>query len=147
MDPVIRIDSADIADTIGVLELCRLRRDQHVKCLAVHFRVVGPIGLDRVPELFEPFLIGIAVLHDEGGDALGMLEGETPAYGRAIVHHVHRVPFDTDLIEQSIDKLSETIEGVGKGCAVRHVALPVARVVGGDHVIAVGDSGIRLRNM
>ena len=65
VDPIIRRDAAEIGDAVGVLELCRLRGDQHVQRLAVSLRVVGPIGLDRIPELFQPFVIGVAVLHDE----------------------------------------------------------------------------------
>src|SRR5262249_4244700 len=91
MDPVVGIDAAHICDAVGVLELGRLRRDQDVKRLAVLLRVVGPIGFDRVPELLEAFLVGAAVLYDEGGDALGMLESEAPADGRPIVHDVHRI--------------------------------------------------------
>ena len=73
MDPIVGIDAAHIGDAVGVLELGRLRRDQDVKRFAVLFRAVGPIVFDRVPELLEAFLVGVAVLHDESGDALGML--------------------------------------------------------------------------
>jgi hypothetical protein len=67
-----------------------------------------------------------------------MLERETPADGCAIVHHVHRIALDTKLVEQAIDQLPKSVEGVGKICAIGHVALPVARVIRGDHMIAVG---------
>src|SRR5262249_29986767 len=80
-DPGVGIEGAHIGDAVGVLELGRLRRDQDVKRLAVLLRVVGPIGFERVPELLEAFLVGVAVLYDEGGDALGMLESEAPADG------------------------------------------------------------------
>jgi hypothetical protein len=100
-------------------------------------RVVGPIGFDRIPEILETLFVGIAVLHDEGGDALGMSEGEAPAYGRAIIHDIHCVTGDTELVEKTVDQLPKAIEGVGKGCPVGHVALPEARVIGGNDVIAI----------
>src|SRR5499433_2218280 len=107
MDPVVGIDAAYVGDAVGVLELGRLWRDQDVKRLAVLFRVVGPIGFDRVPELLEAFLVGIAVLYDKGGDALGMLESKAPADGRPIVHDVHRIALHAERLEQAVNKLSE----------------------------------------
>ena len=101
-------------------------------------RVVGPIGLDRIPEFLEPFFVGVAVLHDQSGDALRMFQGQAPSNRCAIVHDIHRVARDPELIEQATHQLTEAIERVGKLGAVGHVALPVTGIVRCDHVIAVG---------
>jgi hypothetical protein len=130
-----------LGDAVGVLEFCGLGSDQDVQSLAVGLRMVGPIGLDRVPELFQPFLIGVAVLHDESGDAFGMLEGQSPAHRCPVIHHVHREARDADLIEEAVDELSEAIEGIGELRTVRHVALAVAGIVRSDHMIAVRERG------
>src|SRR5262249_40796452 len=117
---------------------------QDVKRLAVLLRVVGPIGFYRVPELLEAFLVGVAVLYDEGGDALGMLESEAPADGRPIVHDVHRIALHAERIEQAVNKLSEGVGVEGNRGGVGQVALPVAGVVGGNQVIAVGELGDKI---
>src|SRR5271165_2593757 len=57
VNPVVRRDPAEVTDAVGVLELSRLWSDQHVQGLAMGLRVVGPIRLDGVPELLEPFFI------------------------------------------------------------------------------------------
>ena len=63
--PVVGRDAADVRDAVGVLELRGLRRHQHMERLAVRVRAVGPVGLDRIPELLQPLLVGIAVLDDQ----------------------------------------------------------------------------------
>ncbi len=63
-----------------------------------------------VPELLEAFFVGVAVLHDERADPVGMLEGEAPAHRGAIVHHVHGVALDGQLIEQAVDQLVVEVE-------------------------------------
>ena len=42
------------------------------------------------------------------------------------------------IIEQAVNQFPEAIERVGELCAVGHIALPVAWVVGGNNAIAVG---------
>ena len=101
--------------------------------------MVGPIGFDRAPELLEAFFIGVSVLHDQRGDALGTFECKTPANRGAVVHDVHGVTLDGELVEQAIDQFSEAIERVGKFRTIGHVALSVARVVGSDHVIPIAE--------
>ena len=62
-------------------------------------RAVGPVGLDRVPEFLETFLIGIAVLDDERCDALGMLQCKPVSDRRAVIHQVHGVLLRAELID------------------------------------------------
>ena len=90
-------------------------------------RAVGPIGLDRIPELLQPLFVGVAVLHDEARDALGMLQRQSPADGRPVIHDVHGVALDAELIEQAVDEFGEAVERVSELRAVRHVALADSR--------------------
>ena len=106
--------------------------------LAMRLRTVGPVGLDRIPELLQPFLVGVAVLDDQAGDALRVLERQPPADGRPVVHDVHRETLDAELVEQPVDQFGEAVEGVGESGAIRHVALAEARIVRRDHAVAVG---------
>ena len=57
----------------------------------MRFGAIGPVGLDRIPELLESLLIGVAVLHDKRRDALGMPERQTKTDRCAIILHVQRV--------------------------------------------------------
>jgi hypothetical protein len=101
--------------------------------------MVGPIGLDRIPEGAEALVIGIAVLHDQPGDALGALQRETPADRRAVVHDVHRVPADAEASQQPVHQRVDAVESVGEGGVGRYVALAEAGVVGRDDAVAVGE--------
>ena len=101
--------------------------------------MVGPIGFDRAPELLEAFFIGVSVLHDQRSDALGMLECKTPANRGAVVHDVHGVTLDGELVEQAMDQLFEAVKRVGEFRTIGHVALSVTRVVRGDHVIPIAE--------
>jgi hypothetical protein len=126
-----------VGHPIGVLKFCRLQRDELQQGLAARIRSVGPILLDWTPELFQPFVIGVAVLHDQAGDAFRVFQCQPPTHGRAVIHHIHRVAGDTELIEQTADEFAETVERVFERRAVRHVALTIAGVIGGNHAIAV----------
>ena len=60
-------------------------------------RAIRPVGLDRVPELLQALLVGVAVLHDQRRDPLRMLQRQPIAHGRAIVHDVEREARDLEL--------------------------------------------------
>ena len=70
-----------------------------------------------------------------------MLQGQPPADRSAVVHHVHRVAGDAELLEEAVDEFAEAVEGVGERRAIRHVALAVAGVVRSDHVVAIRERG------
>src|SRR6266852_128352 len=75
-------NTAHISDTVRVLELCRLQSEKPLQRLAMGIRGIGPIGLDRIPELFQSLVIGVAVLDDQTRDALGVLQGQPPTHRR-----------------------------------------------------------------
>src|SRR6266436_4465520 len=84
-----------------------------------------------------PFLISVAVLGDECGDAIRMPNGETEPDGCAIVEDVHREAMETDYFGKPIDDIRNILERVRKGVARRHVGLPKARQVGSDEAKSV----------
>src|SRR5215470_16079068 len=90
-------------------------------------RMVSPVRLDRIPELLQSLFICVAVLHNEPGHALGMLQGKAPSYGRPVIHNVHGVAHKTELIEQTVDQFAEAVEGISELAPVWHIALPVSR--------------------
>ena len=75
---------------------------------------VGPVGLDRRPEVPQAFFVGVAVLHDQRADALGMLEREPVADRRAIIHHIKRITFRAEMVEQTVGQVGEFREAVGE---------------------------------
>ena len=75
---------------------------------------VGPVGLDRIPERLEALLVGVAVLDDERRDAIGMLEREPIADGRAVIHEIDRIVLDAELRQQAVDDVGIVAERVGE---------------------------------
>lgn len=76
---------------------------------------VRPVGPDVGPErLDETVLVAVAVLGDEGGDPLGVLEREAPSDGGAVVLDVEGVAVQAQLVEQSGGEFGEGVEGVGE---------------------------------
>ena len=127
VNPVVGRDAAYVGDAVGVLKLCDVGSDEHVKCFAMSLGVIAPVCLDRIPELRQAFFVGVAVLHDESGHAIGMLQRKPPSDGSAVVHHVHREARDLKLAEQTVNQLAEAVEGVGELGVVRHIALVRSR--------------------
>src|SRR3984957_18090006 len=72
--PIVRIDARYVGHAVDILELCRFRRDEEVERGGTCFGSVSPVRLDRVPESLQPFLISVAILHNQCGYAIGMLE-------------------------------------------------------------------------
>src|SRR5215469_7018373 len=100
-------------------------------------RVVSPVSPNRIPELLQSLFIGVAVLHNEPGHALGMLQGKPPSYGRAVVHNIHGVACNTELFEQTVNQLAEAVESISELASLWHITLAVSRIVRSDQTIAV----------
>ena len=98
---------------------------------------VGPIGLDRIPERLEPFLVGVAVLDDQRRDAIGMLERQPVADRRAVIHDVHRIAVDAELRQKTVDDVGVMGERVGERLVVGRGAFAEAWIVGRDDVVAI----------
>src|SRR6266566_4020108 len=59
-------------------------------------RFFDTVGLNRVPALAQPLLIGIAVLRDDRSDALRVLRGNPQTDRRAVIKDVDCEPLQAD---------------------------------------------------
>jgi len=121
-----------VGDTVRVLPARRLGSEKATESLSVGWRRVLPIGPNRFPAVAQPFLIGVAVLGDDCGEAIRMPNGEAEADGRSIVEDVHREALEADHLGEAIDYVSDILERVGEGAPRRHAGLPKPRQVGRD---------------
>ena len=101
--PVVRADSFDVADAVGVLPLGRANVQEPLQRLGVLFCPILPIGAEWIPELPQPFFVGIAVLDDQRLDALRVHGRQAEAYRRAIVHDVKAVGFEPEFAGKGVD--------------------------------------------
>src|SRR4029450_2032046 len=72
-----------------VLPARRVGREEAAERLSVSLRRFLPIGPNGIPAVAEAFLIGVAVLGNDCGDAIRVPNGEAEANGCAIVEDVH----------------------------------------------------------
>ncbi len=138
MRPVVGIDARHVTHAIDILEFGRFRCDQHIERLAAACGIIGPIGLDRIPEGFQAFLIGIAVLDDERADALRMLQCKPVSNRRTIIHDVHGVAHHLELLEQAVHEIGIMAEAVVEGRVIRRGAAAETRIVRRDDMVFVG---------
>ncbi len=89
-----------------------------------------PVGADRVPEIADAFVIGIAVLDNQSGDTVRMLERQPVADRCTIIHDIHRVLGGAELSEQRINDVGIVAEGIFELCVIGSIALAEARIVG-----------------
>jgi hypothetical protein len=84
----VRRNRGRVGDAVGVLPHCCCRQKKGAQRRAVCVGRVLPVGADRVPAVAEALDIGIAVLRDDGGDALGVPRREAETGRRAIVEDI-----------------------------------------------------------
>jgi hypothetical protein len=73
-----------------VLPVGCLGSEEGAERLSVRLRRILPIGPDWIPALAKTFLVGVAILRDDGRDPLGVADGEAEARRRTIVKDVDR---------------------------------------------------------
>src|SRR6185436_18102245 len=88
LEPGARIDTRTIRDAIEILRAHGCERSACTQDIALCLLTTGPVRFDRFPEFPEPLFVRVAVLNHECGDALGMLERDAIADGRAVVHDI-----------------------------------------------------------
>jgi hypothetical protein len=71
-----------------------------------------PVGPDRRPAIAQAFLIGIAVLRDDGRDPLGMADGEPEPRRRAIIENVNGKAIKADDFGETFNHAGDIVEGV-----------------------------------
>src|SRR5262245_19171076 len=100
---------------------------------------VLPVRLERLPEVVvQSLVVRVAVLHHDGGDAVRVPRREPVADRRAVILHVERVLRQAEYRGELLDHGGEVVEGVSELVPRRHRAVAEARVVGGEHAVAVG---------
>src|SRR5690348_6906103 len=91
------------------LERQQVRLDRGKITLAV-----APIGLSRVPQRTEAFLVRDRILDEHCGHSFGVRFGKAEADWAAVILHHEAIALHSKLFGQMIDHLSDMIERVGE---------------------------------
>src|SRR5258705_168571 len=118
--------------TVRVLPARRPGSEEAAKRLSVGRRRLLPIGANGVPAATPPFLIGVAVLGDDCGEAIRMANCEAEADGCAIIEDVDREAMEAHHLGKAIDDVRDILERVSECAPRRHVRLPKPWQVGSD---------------
>ena len=124
--------------------MARPRRRQRQEICAKRAFVgsaIGPKGPPRLPIRSQAFVVRHSVLDDESLDPVRMRQGHAKTHRAAVILHVKRVAREPERFGEVIHDLGVVIEGVREFFRVRPVAVPEARVIGRDQVIAIGKPG------
>src|SRR5262245_17257509 len=138
--PAVRRDELGTRDAVGVLPAGGLDVEEGLQCgpLLQAGRVL-PVRLEGLPEVVvQSLVVGVAVLHHDGGDAVRVAGREPVADRRAVILHVEGVLRQAEYRGELLDDGGEVIEGVSELVPRRHRAVAEAGVVGGEHAVAVG---------
>ena len=107
---------------------------------AIFGRGLAPVALDGSPGVAETFFVGVAVLRDDGGDALGMRHGEAEAGGGAVVEDVEGVAREVEGVGEGDDGFRECVEGVFVVALGGDFGEAEAGEVGSDDAVTVGEA-------
>src|SRR4029077_16915328 len=127
-----------IAYAVGVLPKRRFGREEASQRVPVRLRRFAPIGPNGVPAVAQALLIGVAVLRDDRGNPLRMLERDPKADGRAVIENVDCEPLQVHDLREASYYLGQLCERVWKRVARRHIGLPEPRQVWRNDVKAIG---------
>ena len=135
--PAIRADRLDVLHPVGVLPLRRFRVQESPQGIApVLAGRFLPVRLDRLPKVVvDPLVVGVPVLHYNGGHSAWVLLGEPVTDRGAVILHVQGVARQPDLFGELLDHVSQVVEGVGEPVPRRHRALAEPGVVRRDDVV------------
>ena len=128
----VRRNRGHVRHTVRVLPARRLGSEEATERLSVSLRRVFPVGPNGSPAVAQPFLIGVAVLGDDCGEAIRMPNGKAEADGCAVVEDLDCETMEVDHLGEAIDDVRDILECVGEGAPRRHVGLPEPRQVGSD---------------
>src|SRR5262245_24210024 len=95
---------------MGILPLRSLRLEKIAKGRPILWRRFPPIALNGVPALAKAFFVGVTILGNNCGDALGMRQRQSKSYRRTIIKHIKRVTPQGDFGSKRLDYLGEIIE-------------------------------------
>src|SRR5258708_16493642 len=128
-----------VGNAVGVLPSARLRSEEGAERLSVRLRRVFPVGPDWTPAFAETFLVGVAVLRDDGSDPLGVADGEPEACRRAVVKDVHCKPIEADDLGKAVDYASDVVERVTEFLSWRHIGLTEPGTARREDMKSVGE--------
>src|SRR2546430_854213 len=89
-----------------------LSPEEGAERLSVRLRGILPVGLDWTPALAEPFLVGVAVLRNDGRDPLRVADGKPKTCWRTVVEDVRRKPIEADDLGEEVDHTGNVVERV-----------------------------------
>src|SRR5260370_31389279 len=110
-----------VAYSVSVLAAGGLRSEESAERVPVRLRRVLPVGPDRAPAVAQTFLVGVAVLRDDGSDPLGVMDGEPEARRRAVVEDVHGKPVEAGDLGKAVDHAGDVVERVMEFFSSWHV--------------------------
>src|ERR1700761_609647 len=94
----------------------------------------APIGLPWTPFIAQSFHVSVAILADDGSDALRMGQREAQSGRGAVVENVERIALEADAFPEVADHLGEAVERVIEASARRRLRLAETREIGRDEM-------------
>src|SRR5258705_3207444 len=135
----VRRNRGRVGDAVGVLPDRCLGRKKAAEGCAVCFGRVLPVCADRVPAVAEALDIRIAILRDDGGDALGVPHRKAETSRRAIVEDIDGEPVKSDYFSEAVNSPRDVVDGIAELGPFRHVRLAKAGQIGRSHMKSVGE--------
>src|SRR6266567_6439619 len=135
----VRRNRGRVGDAVGVLPERCLGRKKGAQGCAVCFGRVLPVCADGGPAVAEALDIRIAILRDDGGDALGVPHREAETSRRAIVEDIDGEAVKSDHFSEAVNSPRDVVEGVAELGPFRHVRLAKPGQIGRNHMKSVGE--------
>jgi hypothetical protein len=107
--------------------------------IAVFFRWLAPVALDRCPCVAQPLLVGIPVLRDNRRDPLRMRHRQPKSRGRAVVEDIERIAGELERIREGEDGPGQRVKRVCVTAFGRNLRESEAGQVGSNHAVTVGE--------
>jgi hypothetical protein len=135
----VRRNQGGVGDAVGVLPHRCCGRKKGAQRRAVCFGRVLPVCADRIPAVAEALEIRIAILRDDGGDALGVPHREAETSRRAIVEDIEGEALKSDHFSEAVDSPRDVVEGIAELGPFRHVRLAKPGQIGRNDMKSVGE--------
>src|SRR5215510_3439453 len=123
-----------------VLPLGRFRLEELAQRRAVRFVWLFPVLLNRVPAFAQPFLVGIAVLRNDCGDPVRVLQRKTETYRSSVVENIQCKTAEPNPLDEGANGFCQLLECVAVLLAIGCVRKAKSRQIGSDDVITIRQS-------
>src|SRR5438105_2553845 len=114
-------------DAVGVLPTRGISLEEGSQGSAIVRRWHLPVALDGIPALAEALQVGVAVLGDQRGHALGVRQGQAEADRCAVVKDVQSVAIQANRLDEALDDVCQVVKGIGEFLARGRVRKSEAR--------------------